>query len=92
MQRPRFKRPIQQSTLRGLTGPVDLVLLDGWPALAIDVLQFVEPRLADGALVIVDSVGQFPGDLRAVIERLTCNPCYRSSRLPLRGGTAGRHL
>jgi hypothetical protein len=37
--------------------------------------------------VIVDNVGQFPGDLRAVIERLTSNPRYRSSRLSLRGGT-----
>ena len=76
-----------QTTLRDLTGSVDLLLLDGWPALAIDVLHIVEPRLADGALVIVDNVGQFPGDLRAVIERLTSSPCYRSSRLPLGGGT-----
>jgi len=76
-----------QTTLRDLTESVDLLLLDGWPALAIDVLQIVEPRLADGALVIVDNVGQFPGDLRAVIERLASHPCYRSSRLPLRGGT-----
>ena len=75
------------TTLRVLTESVDLLLLDGWPPLAIDVLQIVEPHLADGALVIVDNVGQFPGDLRAVIERLTSNPCYRSSRLPLRGGT-----
>lgn len=76
-----------QTTLRDLAGPVDLLLLDGWPALAMDVLLIVEPRLADGALVIVDNVGQFPGDLRAVIERLTSYPRYRSSRLPLRGGT-----
>jgi predicted O-methyltransferase YrrM len=76
-----------QTTLRDLTGSVDLLLLDGWPPLAIKVLQIVEPRLANGAFVIVDNVGQFPGDLRAVIERLTSNPCYRSSRLPLRGGT-----
>jgi predicted O-methyltransferase YrrM len=74
-------------TLRDLTGPVDLLLLDGWPALAMNVLQIVEPRLADGAPVVVDNVSQFPGDLRAVIERLTANPCYRSSKLPLRGGT-----
>jgi len=74
-------------TLRDLTCPVDLLLLDGWPALAIEVLQIVEPRLTDGAFVIVDNVGQFPGDLRAVIERLSSSACYRSSRFPLRGGT-----
>jgi predicted O-methyltransferase YrrM len=76
-----------RTTLRELTEPVDLLLLDGWPALAIEVLQVVEPLLADGALVVVDNVGQFPGDLRAVIDRLTSNPHYRSSKLPLRGGT-----
>jgi len=76
-----------RTTLRDLTGPVDLLLLDGWPALAIEVLQVVEPRLADGALVVVDNVGQFPGDLRAVVEHLTSSPRYRSSRLPLRSGT-----
>jgi predicted O-methyltransferase YrrM len=76
-----------RNTLRDLSEPVDLLLLDGWPALAIEVLQIVEPRLADGAVVMVDNVGQFPADLRAVIERLTSNPCYRSSKLPLRGGT-----
>jgi predicted O-methyltransferase YrrM len=76
-----------RTTLSNLATPVDLLLLDGWPALAIEVLQIVEPRLSDGAVVIVDNVGQFPGDLRAVIERLSSNPHYRSSRLPLRGGT-----
>jgi len=66
---------------------VDLLLLDGWPALAMQVLHIVEPRLADGALVIVDNVGQFPGDLREVVQRLTSGQGYRSSTLPLRGGT-----
>lgn len=76
-----------RTTLRELAEPVDLLLLDGWPALAMEVLQIVEPRLARGAMVIVDNVGQFPADLQAVIERLTRGPCYRSSALPLRGGT-----
>lgn len=76
-----------RTTLRALDEPVDLLLLDGWPALATDVLQIVESRLADGAFVIVDNVGQFRADLRAVTERLTASPAYRSSRLPLRGGT-----
>jgi predicted O-methyltransferase YrrM len=76
-----------RATLRELTQPVDLLLLDGWPSLAMEVLQIVEPRLAAGAIVFVDNVGQFPGDLRAVIERLTTDPRYRSSMIPLRGGT-----
>jgi predicted O-methyltransferase YrrM len=76
-----------RATLRDMGGLVDLLLLDGWPSLAFDVLRIVEPSLAAGALVIVDNVGQFPGDLRAVVQRLTTSACYRSSRLPLRGGT-----
>jgi predicted O-methyltransferase YrrM len=76
-----------RTTLRDLSEPVDLLLLDGWPSLAMEVLRIIEPRLADGALVIVDNVAQFPGDLRAVVERLTSSGCYRASKLPMRGGT-----
>ncbi len=75
-----------RTTLSGLTGPVDFLLLDGWPALAMEILRIVEPRLAGSAIVVVDNVGQFPVDLRAVIEHLTGDPRYRSSRLPPRGG------
>jgi predicted O-methyltransferase YrrM len=76
-----------RTTLAALPGPVDLLLLDGWPALGMDVLRIVEPRLADGAIVVVDNVGQFAADLRPVIDRLTASPNYRASQLPLRGGT-----
>lgn len=57
-----------RTTLREVTGPVDLLLLDGWPRLAMDVLQIVEPRLADGALVMVDNVSQLPADRRRVYK------------------------
>lgn len=76
-----------RSTLRDLAQPVDLLLLDGWPALAMEVLTIVEPHLADGAIVVVDNVGQFAGDLRPVVERLNSAADYRTSRLPPRGGT-----
>jgi predicted O-methyltransferase YrrM len=76
-----------RETLNGLTEPVDLLLLDGWPSLAMEVLAIIEPRLSEGAMVIVDNVGQFPGDLRPVVEHLSSSPNYRMSRLPLRGGT-----
>jgi len=76
-----------RQTLRALDAPVELLLLDGWPALALDVLQVVEPYLADNAIIVVDNVGQFPADLAPVIERLTTHSRYRTSRMPLRGGT-----
>ena len=75
-----------RETLRDLDRPVDLLLLDGWPQLALEILGIVEPHLADGAIVVVDNVAHFPADLRSVVERLSRAP-YRSTRLPLRGGT-----
>jgi len=76
-----------RETLRDLDQPVNLLLLDGWPPLAIDILRLVEPKLALGALVVVDNVGQFAADLRPLTERLTSNPIYRTARLPFKGGT-----
>ncbi|MGJ6122921.1 class I SAM-dependent methyltransferase [Mycolicibacterium sp. Y3] len=43
-------------TLATVPFDVDLLLLDGWPDLALDVLRLVEPRLRAGALVLVDDV------------------------------------
>ncbi len=74
-------------TLRQLEEPVDLLLLDGWPVLAREILDLVEPRLASGALVVVDNVGQYPADTRPVVDRLSAPDRYRLARLPLRGGT-----
>jgi predicted O-methyltransferase YrrM len=41
-------------TLAGETGPVGLVLLDGWKELYLPVLQLLQPRLTPGALVVAD--------------------------------------
>jgi len=76
-----------RETLRRLDEPVDLLLLDGWPVLAREILDLVEPRLAPGAVIVVDNVGQFPADTRPVVDRLSAPDRYRMSRLPLRGGT-----
>ena len=76
-----------RQTLRELDEPVDLLLLDGWPALAQDVLRLVEPRLAPDALVVVDNVAQFPGDLAPVVHQLSDTTRWQTSRVPLRGGT-----
>lgn len=43
-------------------------------------------RIAQGAVVVVDNVAQFRGDLRPVVERLSRAP-YRSTLLPFRSGT-----
>lgn len=75
-----------RETLRRLDDPVDLLLLDGWPQLAMDILRIVEPGLADGATVMVDNVAQFRAELQPVVERLSQQP-YRAAMLPFRGGT-----
>jgi predicted O-methyltransferase YrrM len=46
-------------TLRDLPETVELLFLDGWNDLYLDVLALLEPRLAAGALVIADLS---PGD------------------------------
>jgi predicted O-methyltransferase YrrM len=50
-------------TLASVEGPIGLLLLDGWPGLALPVLELVEPKLAPGALVIVDDSTQFATEL-----------------------------
>ncbi len=75
-----------RETLRDLDRPVDLLLLDGEPAVAFEILQIIEPKLVDGAVVVVDNVAHFRSDLRPVVERLSRAP-YRSTRLPFKSGT-----
>ena len=43
-------------TLAGLSEPIDLLLLDGFPAMHLDVLRLLEPLLRPGALVVADGV------------------------------------
>ena len=43
------------TTLAGVAGPVEFVLLDGWKELYLPVTKLLEPRLAAGALIIADN-------------------------------------
>jgi predicted O-methyltransferase YrrM len=43
-------------TLADVPKVVDLVLLDGWPDLALAVLRLLEPSLRPGSLILVDDV------------------------------------
>src|SRR5579875_844327 len=42
-------------TLASVTGPVRLVLLDGWKELYLPVLRLLQPRLSPGALIVADN-------------------------------------
>jgi len=44
------------TTLNDIPGPIDLVLLDGWKDLCLQVLRLLESRLAIGALVVADDI------------------------------------
>jgi predicted O-methyltransferase YrrM len=45
-----------RETLTALSQVPDLVLLDGWPDFALDVLRVLEPNLRAGTLILIDDV------------------------------------
>jgi predicted O-methyltransferase YrrM len=75
-------------TLKHLNQPIDLVLMDGWANLAIEVLKLVDPFVRPGGVIVSDNVGTFKAELRPYVEYLQ-NPAsgYRSATLALKGGT-----
>lgn len=42
-------------TLANVTGPVDLLFLDGWKSAYLPVLTLMRPKLAKGALILADN-------------------------------------
>lgn len=51
-----------RETLRGIAGPVDMLLNDGFPPPMLQVLQTVAPALRRGAAVVSDNMGLFKAD------------------------------
>ena len=45
-----------RETLRSVAGPIDVLLLDGWVPLYLEIFQLLEPRLARGSIVVCDTV------------------------------------
>lgn len=56
------------STLAGLDGSVDFVLLDGWKDLYLPVIELLEPRLSTGALVVADNTNA--ADTQSYLDRV----------------------
>ena len=76
-----------RQTLRDLGGPVDFMLIDGWPggegpSLAREVMEIVAPQIRLGGLVMNDNGEE---DYLAFVR----DPAngFRSMSLPLKGGT-----
>jgi len=47
---------------------LDLVLLDGWKDLYLQVLHLLKPRLRNGTVVLADNIFTFRKGLRAYVE------------------------
>lgn len=75
-------------TLKDCGGPVDFLLVDGWPRLAPDVLKLMAPQLRSGAIVFCDESGHSPSD-KAAYRNIVRNPAngFVSAHFPLYGGT-----
>jgi predicted O-methyltransferase YrrM len=75
-------------TLKTFNQTIDLVLMDGWANLAIEVLRLLDPCIRSGGIVLSDNIGTFKEDLKSYVEFLQ-DPAngYRSTTLNLKGGT-----
>jgi predicted O-methyltransferase YrrM len=77
------------TTLSEVPDEVDLVLLDGWPELALPVLRLVEPHLRPGALIVVDDVDlDFGSDVHGALLAYLADSAggYLSIKLPIGDG------
>jgi predicted O-methyltransferase YrrM len=73
-----------RETLPALSGPIDLVLLDGWKDLYLPVLQSLEPMLRPGAMIVADNLSMLPDAYTAYVRR-PGGP-YTSISLPVGDG------
>ncbi len=74
-------------TLAEVPSPLDLVLLDGWKDLYLDVLRLVEPTLRPGAVVLADNVNMFKKALAPYLRYVkTESGRYVSTTLPIGTG------
>jgi len=76
-----------RETLRDLGGPVDFVLIDGWPggeapSLARQVMEMVAPQIRTGGLVMNDNA---EADYLSYVRDTASG--FRSMSLPLKGAT-----
>jgi predicted O-methyltransferase YrrM len=75
-------------TLKTLSQPIDMVLIDGWANLALDILKLLNPLIRIGGIVVSDNINTFKGALKPYVDFLQ-NPAhgYCSSTINLKDGT-----
>ncbi len=76
-----------RETLKDCDGPLDLVLLDGFKDIKLEVLQILQPQLRPGALVFTDNIFTFKADNQGKREYMA-DPRngFRAVVLPLKDG------
>jgi len=57
-----------RQTFLSIAAPVDLVLLDGWKAMYIPVIELLKPKLREGAIVLADNIFTFKRVLRPFVD------------------------
>jgi predicted O-methyltransferase YrrM len=74
-------------TLKGIRGPVDLLLLDGWNRFYLEILHLVSGNLRRGAVVLADDLGIAPDETAPYLDYVR-NPAngFVSVTLPLDDG------
>ncbi len=76
-----------RETLKDCGGPLDLVLLDGFKDIELEVLRLLQPQLRPGALVFTDNIFTFEADNREKREYMADpRSGFRAVVLPLKDG------
>jgi len=78
-----------RQTLTDIPELPDLVLLDGWPDLALDVLRVLEPNLRAGTLILIDDVtADFGRDVHGALLAYLADSAngYATMTLPIADG------
>ncbi|MEO0335173.1 MAG: class I SAM-dependent methyltransferase [Pseudomonadota bacterium] len=77
-----------RETLRDIPGEVDLMLNDGFPNLALDILKLLQPSMKIGGVVITDNIGTFKGNYADYLGYVK-DPSHGfvSVTLPFKAGT-----
>ncbi len=74
-------------TLRDVGGTIDLLFLDGWKVMYLDVLKLLMPSLRQGSVVLADDVTLFPDDVANYLDFVR-NPAngFVTATIPLGDG------
>jgi predicted O-methyltransferase YrrM len=76
----------RETLARDVGDPVDLLFLDGWKDLYVEILELLTPRLRPGALVLADNVRTFRKTLASFVARVHSGHGFASTTLPFRSG------